>query len=231
MSKYFIANWKSHKNQAEAMVWLDDCEHWLTLYPGTGTKIVVAPPLHLMSPVSQYVMTVIRNKVQVAAQDVSPFPAGAYTGEVNAHQWAEIGVKWGLVGHSERREYFGETHQTVANKVALLLEQQITPIVCVDDEYIEAQAAALEPSLLTKCFVAYEDRAAIGTGHNTDSTAVQTAVQKIKETWGDVPVLYGGSVSAENATEYLRLTDGVLVGTHSLESSEFLAIVQQSLTL
>jgi len=219
--KYLIANWKSHKN-------IEEIEAWFSIFKldsQPNKEVIICPSFSSLSQVST------KNngdKFKLGVQDISPFPAGAYTGAVSALNLKGFGVKYAIVGHSERRRYFHETHQEVANKVALCLENKITPIVCVDDEYITAQAAAIEKIHLKKCIVAYEELGAIGTGHNQPLEHVLKINQVIKANFSDVPVIYGGSVNPTNAKMYLDNTDGVLVGTASLDPQDFMAIIAAS---
>ncbi len=222
MKKLVIANWKSHKNLTTIEEWMDVFISKLgkSLIPGK-VDISIAPSAPFLSPVAND----LDHGVTISSQDVSPFPPGKYTGASNAKQLASLGVKYAIVGHSERRRYFHEDHAVVANKVTQCLEAGITPVVCVDDEYIAAQAAAITPEEAGRCVVAYEALSAIGTGNNMDVAHVAEVTADIKELFGPVPVLYGGSVSAENVAEYKAVSDGWLVGTASLEVDDFMALV------
>ena len=221
MRKYLIANWKSNKNLAEAMLWSEQCSS--LQFDSEQTLVIVAPPSPLVEPVR----SALPITMALAVQDLSPFPAGSYTGAVAARTVADL-VSYAILGHSERRRYFGETHQTVAQKVTQAVAAGITPVVCVDQEYISQQAAAIETELLSKCVVAYEPLAAIGTGNNVSVDTVEAAAQEIKAAFGTVPVLYGGSVTPENVGEYLLVTDGVLVGGASLDAEKFAKLVTRS---
>lgn len=216
--KYIIANWKSHKNLEQVKDWFDH----FNFTKSDDKEVIIAPPF-----VSLFLAKEFRpSGVTLATQDISSFPAGAYTGAVSALNLEGLGVKYAIVGHSERRRYFHESHIDVANKVAQCLDNNITPIVCVDDEYITDQAHAIEEQYLTKCMVAYEDLSAIGTGHNMPLESVLKAQELIKSAFGDVRVIYGGSVTPENAKDYLDNTDGVLVGGASLDAEQFGEILQ-----
>jgi triosephosphate isomerase len=116
----------------------------------------------------------------------------------------------------------------VANKVSQALSAHITPIVCVDDEYARQQAAALSPSELAHCILAYEPLEAIGSGAPQPPEEVAQVIQNIRKSWEEVPIIYGGSVDPENVKEYLSVCQGVLVGTHSLAASDFAALVRSS---
>jgi len=216
--KYVIANWKSHKN-------IEEIESWFSkfVFSKQATKeVIICPPF---SSLEQVANKNTSDNFRLGVQDISSFPAGAYTGAVSALNLQGYPVGYALVGHSERRRYFHENHQDVANKVTQCLENKITPIVCVDDEYISAQARAMEKQQLQKCIVAYEDLGAIGTGHNTPLEHVLKINQLIKANFGDIPIIYGGSVNSTNAKMYLDNTDGVLVGTASLDPQDFMAII------
>ncbi len=225
MAKLIVANWKSHKNFEEA-------KKWLTLYQGSpaiqkmiNTEVAIAPSFQFLQLVAESIRALMQTKV--AVQDLSPFPAGAYTGAVAASALNGLAVRYAIVGHSERRRYFRETHQEVANKVDQAIQAGINPIVCVDRDDIRMQAAAIADEQLDKCIVAYEPLAAIGTGIDQPLDEVREAVTAITTAFGKVPILYGGSVKAENVLNYLEVTDGVLVATHSLDISDFLTLVKR----
>lgn len=221
MAKLVIANWKSHKTMEVALQWSEAFSKQMPESVLKTVTVAIAPSV----PFVTSLRSVLPSSVALAVQDVSPFPPGKYTGAVAAAQLAGMGVRYAVVGHSERRQYFGETNTDVANKVAQCLEHGITPVVCVDDAYVASQAAALEEGHAAKCIVAYEALSAIGTGNNMDASHVQEITNLVKQTFGSVPVLYGGSVSAGNVAEYKDTSDGWLVGTASLEVTDFVDLV------
>lgn len=223
MTKLIIANWKSHKNTSEISEWLEDFGKQVALTSSDAT-IIIAPPFPFLSQVSQAIKNWGHNNIKLSVQDISPFPAGSYTGAVTGFNLDGLHVDYAIVGHSERRKYFHETHTEVAQKVAQAIDTGMTPIVCVDDEYTLAQANAIDQALLQKCVVAYEPIEAIGSGENQPIDEVKPVIAEIKKAFGDVPVLYGGSVDVESVDEYLAVTDGVLVGGASLDAKEFLAL-------
>ncbi len=211
--RYLVGNWKSNKTLEESLQWFAEMR---AVNIPQETEVVICPPnpylLHLKSQISN-------EKLKLGVQDVSPFPFGAYTGAIAVEmvkQWAQ----YAIVGHSERRKYFHESHQDVANKVDRCIEVGITPIVCVDEEYVEAQLAAINDANMAKIIVAYEPLSAIGSGTpDTPDHAVQVALA-IKDKAGvDVPVLYGGSVKPENIQSFLSHAEisGALVGGASLD--------------
>lgn len=223
MTKYIVANWKSNKTIADAQQWLESYSKLI----GTGgvkhVKVIVAPAFHLLSVFAQ----VPANMMSLGVQDVSPFAAGAYTGEVTASLLQGLAVKYAVVGHSERRRHFGETYAQVAQKVDQCLQNDITPIVCVDKAYIDQQAAALSKEHLDKCIVAYEPLAAIGSGWSEDVGTVKEIEKHIQDVFGEVPVIYGGSVDPADVLDYTLVSAGVLVGSASLKVESFVEMVKK----
>jgi len=224
MSKLIVANWKSHKNSTSAQSWWTSFQPQLASF-SSEAKVVLCPPFSLLFELRELVAA--EPDLVLGVQDLSPFPAGAYTGAISAENVESFGVRYAILGHSERRRYFHETHQEIANKVDQALQAGIKPILCLDTPYLAAQTTALSSEQLEQCIVAYEPIEAIGTGDEESVVAVTLAVEKIRQLFGQVPVIYGGSVSEKNAAGYFAVTDGVLVGTHSLESAAFASIVRQ----
>ena len=190
-------------------------------------------------------------KIAAGAQDVSKYEKGAYTGEVSASQLADIGAKYCIVGHSERREYHGEDDMLVNAKSKALLEKGITPIICVGEsleqremdltlEYIAYQVKAalsgIDATQVRHCVIAYEPIWAIGTGRTATAEQAQEVCESIRavvrKLYGARParavrILYGGSMNAKNAAELLSMPDidGGLIGGASLKPADFAAIV------
>jgi triosephosphate isomerase len=190
------------------------------------------------------------SRVEVYAQNMHEQGAGAFTGEVSAPMLSEIGVQGVVLGHSERRQYFGETDRALALKVPAALEAGFTPILCVgesederdnDDtdrklrQQIKEDLAGVANERLADVVIAYEPIWAIGTGRVASAEQAQEAIAFIRALVGDrdadaaasVRVLYGGSVKPENASELLGLgdVDGALVGGASLDAESFAEIV------
>lgn len=233
-TRLLVANWKSHKTSAEAQTWLETFRRRVTdLGPqlnSTGKPtMVVAPPFPFVPQTVAALVDVPH--VSVAVQDISPFPAGKYTGAVSTRNLEGWPISHAIVGHSERRRYFHETNQEVANKVSVLIEAGITPIVCVDAEYVEQQADVIEKQLRSRCVVAYEPLAAIGTGVSQEVAEVLPVVDRVREAFGaQTAVIYGGSVTVDNLDAYLLATDGVLVGGASLDADEFMNLVEKAVS-
>jgi len=181
------------------------------------------------------------------AQDVSAHRKGAFTGEVSASMLRDLGCSHVIVGHSERRQYHGESSEVVGDKAALVLEQGMTPIVCVGETLAEREAghtdavvaAQLDAALarigdgVTRSVVAYEPVWAIGTGRTASPEQAQAVHAMLRARLagganeaGTIPLLYGGSVKADNAASLFACADidGALVGGASLGAREFAAI-------
>lgn len=222
MTFLVLANFKSHKLESEVISWLSAVAP--SLQPTTGVKLLVAPSLLHLPKAHAYLSTHPTN-IELVAQDVSPFPPGAYTGAINAQQLREYGVTYALVGHSERRQYFHETYQDVANKVNELLVNGITPAICLSKADITPQFAALSDDQQNNCIYCFEPPADIGGTTTAPLDVISDAVAQIKN-YTSAPILYGGSVTPENVATLLNLPiDGVLVATASLEASSLTAII------
>ena len=187
--------------------------------------------------------------VQLAAQDVSAYASGAYTGEVSAQMLREFAVRYCLVGHSERRQYHGETDAVVALKAQLALAAGITPIVCLGETLAEREAGRTEEVVkrqlaaviqanghcISEIVIAYEPVWAIGTGQTATPEQAQQVHAVLRSQLraatmhaDRVSIIYGGSMNAANAAQLLAQPDidGGLVGGASLKGPDFLAIIQ-----
>ena len=182
-------------------------------------------------------------RVSMGAQDVSQHDHGAYTGEVSAQMIAATGAKYVIVGHSERRQYHGETNDIVRQKAAAAIALGLTPIICVGETMDEKQAgktmAIIEsgvresiPTDARNVIVAYEPRWAIGAGLTPTDTEIADAHKLIADTlesmgMGGTPILYGASVKGANAAQIMSIpnVDGVLVGGASLKPDDFIPII------
>ncbi|MDP2874285.1 MAG: triose-phosphate isomerase [bacterium] len=225
-SKLVVANWKLHKTLAESLGWL---ERLRGLLPRSlpGGEMVICPPAPCLAPLKELLVKYSWEAAMAfGAQDVSQFVEGEYTGEIGVRQLADW-VKYVIVGHSERRRFFGETNDSVNKKVLQCQEYDLIPIVCVSDF---SQVASL-PSVTTPgkpLVVAYEPLGAIGTGRSEDPQVTENMAEKVKALLPGVRVLYGGSVSPVNAAVFAGLphVDGLLVGGASLAAEEFWEILK-----
>ncbi|MFD3006404.1 triose-phosphate isomerase [Thermus tengchongensis] len=247
MRRVLVAgNWKMHKVPSEARVWFAELKR---LLPPLESEVAVLPAFPML-PAAKEVFS--GTQVAYGAQDVSPHREGAYTGEVSSRMLADLGCRYTIVGHSERRRYHHETDALVAEKAKRLLEEGITPILCVGEPlevrergeavpYTLAQLRGslegLNPPGPEALVIAYEPVWAIGTGQNAtpeDAESMHRAIrQALAELYGEgfarrVRILYGGSVNPKNFADLLSMpnVDGGLVGGASLELESFLSLLR-----
>ncbi len=247
MRRVLVAgNWKMHKTPSEARVWFRELKR---LLPPLESEVALLPAF----PILPYAREAFQDtQVAYGAQDVSAHREGAYTGEVSARMLADLGCRYTIVGHSERRKHHQETDALVREKLLRLLEEGITPILCVGEplevrergEAVPYTLGQLEAALEgvdlqdpRQLVVAYEPVWAIGTGKNAAPPdaeemhqAIRSALSKrYKEGFAArVRILYGGSVNPGNFASLLSMpnVDGGLVGGASLELESFLALVK-----
>jgi triosephosphate isomerase (TIM) len=242
----FIAgNWKMNKTVAEAEEFIQ------ALLPrvstADGVDVAICPPFTALAPM---VDSTRGSRVQVFAQTMHQAPSGAFTGEVSAPMLSELDVHGVILGHSERRELFGETDKALALKVPAALEAGLSPILCVGETEPEREEGDMERKLrhqiqealakvpteqLGAVAIAYEPIWAIGTGKVAEPEQAQEAAAFIRALINDrspeqaqlARILYGGSMKPENASEILALPDidGGLVGGASLDPEAFAQIV------
>jgi len=219
--KLVAGNWKMFKGPAEAASFLEVFEAPL------GVEAVLCPPFASLT-------AAVGRGVPVYAQNVHWAAEGAFTGEVSAQMLLELGVEGAIVGHSERRQYFGETDDTVRARCEAALEAGLAVVACVGETEAEREAGETDAVLRRQVaripvhdalVIAYEPVWAIGTGKTATPEMAQAAHESIKALH-DTRVLYGGSVKPENAAELMAqpAIDGALVGGASLEPESFAAI-------
>ena len=243
------ANWKMNLTYQDGEKLLDDI---------LDAGISLAPHQHTIFAVPFPYLIMTRSEVadefnyHAAAQNCHHKTAGAYTGEVSVEMLQSIGVNYCVIGHSERREYNGETNAMLADKVNLCLETGITPIFCcgeslnireagTQNEFVAAQLKEslfhLPAESMKGIIIAYEPIWAIGTGKTASTAQAQEIHQFLRSVIADkygtalaneIPILYGGSVKAGNAAELFACpdVDGGLVGGASLVASDFIAIIK-----
>ena len=241
-SKLVIGNWKMHGSFAANSTLL------AALVGRTqGVDVAIAPPAVYLAAARQQLTG---SSIQLAAQNVAAErQKGAYTGESSAAMLADVGVTYGIIGHSERRQYYGEANSVVAQKYLRLQEQGIKPVICVGESLVEREAGQVEEIVsrqlmaiidvcgvetLANAVIAYEPVWAIGTGKTAtpqDAQAVHRFLRQLIATHNKniaekICILYGGSVKADNAASLFTMPDidGALVGGASLVASDFLAI-------
>ena len=240
--KLVVGNWKMNGGLAANAALLSELKAGWT--PTAGRMLAVCVPYPYL-PQLQSALT--GTPIAWGAQDVSEHDAGAYTGEVSARMLAEFGCRYAIVGHSERRQYFGDTDAIVAAKAGASLKAGITPIACVGETLAERERGVTESVVLrqldaviatvaaeaTRLVVAYEPVWAIGTGRTASPAEAQAVHATLRARLADagaadVPLLYGGSVKADNAAALFAMADidGGLIGGASLKATEFLAIAR-----
>lgn len=225
---WIVANWKSNKTISEALDWVSKVGP--AIPKRDNLKVVVCPTFSCLSEVKKAV-TVGSFPLMVGAQDLSPFGAGAYTGEESASLLKEL-VNLAILGHSERRKNFNESDEMVAKKVEQALKNGITPLVCIQDE---------ETPVPKGCqLIAYEPMWAISTGltntpgvgrPDTPEDANKVASLFKEKYESQLEVIYGGSVTSANAEGFVSQTNisGILPGNASLDAQEFIKIVKECL--
>lgn len=223
--KIIVANWKANFSYSKAENWL---QHVTANYSTiSGLKIVIAAPdLFLFDLQKQFGREA---GIAWAAQDVSSYPQGNYTGSLPA-AWLQERVEYVLVGHRERRKYFHENIQDVANKITEALEEQIIPIVCLDLDIARQQAAAIGPEELSRLMVAYTPADAEQLEISRKGSTVAEGIAKMTSIFPGVPILYGGGVNENNAAELLTIPglDGVMVAGGCLDPLAFVRLLNNA---
>lgn len=249
MRKPFVCgNWKMYKTPTEARALARDIANGMR---GLGDRVEVAvcPAFPALSAVAE---TLADSSVAWGAQNCSPFPEGAFTGEVSVPMLVDLKCRFAILGHSERRQFFGETDSGVREKAETVLGQGLTPIVCVGESLDEREAGRTEEVVdrqirgaldgipgpeVGRSVLAYEPIWAIGTGKTATPEMAEAVHRRIRvtlsELYGEsiataVRVLYGGSVKPGNAAELFQQPniDGGLIGGASLDAESFLGIVK-----
>ncbi len=214
---WIIANWKSNKTISEALEWVSQIGSQIPRVD--NIKVVVCPTFSALSEVKKAI-TVGNFPLLLGAQDLSPFGVGAYTGEDPAELLSVL-ASMAILGHSERRQNFGETDEMIAKKVVQANENNIIPLVCVQGS---------DTSVPSDCkIVAYEPIFAVGTGNSDTPENANQVAEMLKEKYGQyLEVLYGGSVTSGNAKAFMLQPDisGMLIGKASLDAGEFIKICQ-----
>lgn len=242
-------NWKMYKTGADGAALAKDLKAQVTGV--ANVEIVVCPTFTSLAPVGQ---AIAGSNVQLGAQNVHWEKEGAFTGEISAAMLKELGVKYVVIGHSERRQFFGETNEGVNKRAKAALAAGLRPIVCVGELLAQREAgqtaqvvsdqtmaglAGLSKEDMLSTVIAYEPVWAIGTGKTASPAQAQEVHKLIRDILtkmfgadvaGKVRIQYGGSVKAANAKELLSQPDidGALVGGASLIAQDFAAIVRSA---
>jgi triosephosphate isomerase len=230
-------NWKMFKTQAESEEFLQGFLPHLQETP-EEREVLLCPPFTDLSALSR---NLHGSRVQLGAQNVHWAEFGAYTGEISGPMLTEIGVRYVIVGHSERRQYFGETDATVNLRLKAAQKFGLTPILCVGETKQQRDAGETESLIISQLdeglinvdqenlVIAYEPIWAIGTGDTCETNEANRVIGLIRNQLKNpnVPIQYGGSVKPNNIDEIMAQSeiDGVLVGGASLEPESFARIV------
>jgi len=239
-------NWKMYKTVTQAVSFVDDL---LDRLNEPECEVLLCPPFTALAPVAD---TIKGKYISLGAQNMYWEDEGAYTGEVSPGMLTEVGCKYVILGHSERRQYFGETDESVNGKVLTAFRHNLTPIVCVGEVLEERESGSTEQVVrrqtetglagisaqqARQLVVAYEPVWAIGTGLTAspaDAQKVNGFIRSVlKEMFGaeaaeEVRIQYGGSVKPDNAQKLMAQQDidGALIGGASLNAASFAAIIQ-----
>jgi triosephosphate isomerase len=228
-ARLVAGNWKMHGSRASIAALLD------ALVEGTpSSACAVCVPFPYLAQAAERLRG---TRIAWGAQNVSEHAQGAYTGEVSAAMLAEFGCRYVIVGHSERRQLYGETDAQVAAKFTAVRSAGMTPILCVGETLAEREAGntegvvarQLSPVRFADAVLAYEPVWAIGTGRNATPEQAQAVHAFLRQRVpAETPILYGGSVKPQNAAEIFAMpdVDGGLVGGASLVAKDFLDIVK-----
>jgi len=240
-------NWKMNKTIDEALALIKEIHSGLSTPP--KAEIIVAPTFTALNKIAEFLQD---SFISVAVQNIFWEDSGAYTGEISAMFAKDAGADYVIIGHSERRQYFNETNETVNKKIKAALKNQLIPIVCVGETLEQREANQAENIVqqqitqglanfttedLDKLIIAYEPVWAIGTGKTAtpaQAEEVHIIIRKIiAELFGEdlaskMRVLYGGSVKPNNSRELLTLEniDGALIGGASLKAPDFIEIIK-----
>ena len=242
--KVIAGNWKMNMLPNEAIDFIDKLA---PLVKETNNEVILCVPY---TDLFYALLTAQGTNIKIGAQNMHFEETGAYTGEVSGKMLKSIGVEYVIIGHSERREYFGETDETVNKKIKAALKNELKPIVCVGESLEQKEAGKTEEIITTqvekafkeisgedakKIIIAYEPIWAIGTGKTATADDANNSIKairnKINSMYGadvadNIHILYGGSVKSSNAKELFETSDidGALIGGASLKVDEFAKI-------
>ena len=230
-TRLVAGNWKMHGSRTANRALLDTL---LKDLPKGDAQCAVCPPFPYLGEVGERLRG---TPVSLGAQNLSEHAHGAYTGEVSAAMLAEFGCRYVIVGHSERRQLYGESDAQVAAKFAAARSAGLTPILCVGETLAEREAGRSEEVVarqlgavaFSQAVLAYEPVWAIGTGRTATPEQAQAVHAFLRQRVPqETPILYGGSVKAQNAAAIFAMpdVDGGLIGGASLVAADFLAILQ-----
>lgn len=244
-------NWKMHNNKAQAKELVDGIMYGVSsLDADKMPEVVIAPSYTALW--QAYDLIKNEPKIALAAQNVNPNPSGAYTGEVSLDMLADFNVKYVIIGHSERRQMFGETDEFINQKAIAILEKGLIPIICCGETLEQREAGVTDAHLaeqitkalkgisasdVEKSVIAYEPIWAIGTGKSCDSVEANRTIGEIRkvvaklyssEVADKIRILYGGSVKPSTIVEQMAQVeiDGGLIGGAALKADSFVDLIK-----
>lgn len=233
-------NWKMHKTQADSLAFLNGFLPQLETTP-EHREVILCAPFTALTSLSK---TLHGSRVMVGAQNVHWETSGAYTGEISGEMLTEIGVRYVIVGHSERRQHFGDTDETVNLRLKAAQAAGLTPILCVGETKQQRDAGETDPHIVaqiekglsgidqSRLIIAYEPIWSIGSGDTCASEEANRVCWVIRSQLAnkEVPIQYGGSVKPSNVDDIMGQPeiDGALVGGASLQPDTFAGIVNYS---
>ena len=226
-----VANWKMNCLKAEAQTLISAVK---SAHSGKN-DVVICPPFTIISTASELIKS---SKIQLGAQDCGMQEKGAFTGDISADMLKDMGAKYVIVGHSERRKYHNETNELVKNKALAAIKTGLTPIICIGESLEERKSNQTEKILINQMenslpegsnyIIAYEPLWAIGTGVNAKSEEIEAAHKLISSKKPNIKILYGGSVNDQNCAEICSIANvsGLLVGGASIDATKFAKIIE-----
>ncbi len=248
----FAANWKMYKTFSDTVKFIDEFKSNFSKFDKNKLEAVICPPFTSIFKAAE---KLAGTNFSIGAQNMNFEKEGAFTGEISPAMILEFGVKYVIIGHSERRAYYNETDESINKKLKFALTNNLTPILCVGETIEEREAAKTESKIsgqlktdfagisetdAEKIVIAYEPIWAIGTGKNATAKDAVDVINFIRKTMAGIysPALadkirvqYGGSVKPENINEYMKdeTIDGALIGGASLDPSKFIKICESVL--
>ena len=237
MKNYCIANWKMNFNISDSIKFIDDLIK--NNLQNSKTKIILCPSFISIKEVGNKIS---KYEIELGAQNAHHSLSGAYTGEISVDMLKEIECEWVILGHSERRQYFGEEDVILNDKLNTVIKSGLNPVLCIGEDLDQRNNSETFTVLKRQLdialnninvenkeiLIAYEPVWAIGTGVSADINIIRETVDWIKEYLLqklsiNIPILYGGSVSKSNCSDIIQLDNinGFLIGTSSLDVSEF----------
>lgn len=245
----FLANWKMNKLLGEAKAFAEQFVTDFSPHPSGTADVGIAPPLTSLALLSEAFGN--QEGISLGAQNVHWLESGAHTGEVSAEMLKELGASFALCGHSERRQFYGESSQNVARRAKAAIEAGLQAVVCIGEtredfesgltadvvhQMLESSTSSLTPEHLSSLVIAYEPVWAIGTGLAATPEIAEKVHDQIREELikefgseaASVPILYGGSIKPDNIAELISRDNinGGLIGGGSLKPEDFAQIIK-----